>query len=326
MAFSDNLEKLMERFWTCEEVGFSNNYSPEEARCEEQYARTVQMEAGGRYIVTLPKDEDILSQLGESKDIAFRRLQGLERRLSRDENLSKQYKACMTEYLKLGHMRKVEDDALNGSKRCYLPHHPVVKEASTTTKVRVVFDASCKTSSGISLNNTLLVGPVIQQDLRTIVLRSRTRQVMLVADAEKMYQQINMNPTDIPLQSTLWRFGTDEEVETYELTTVTYGTKPAPFLATRTIKQLAVDEREKYPLAVQAVDEDIYMDDVISESVQGKLAPKGSKIIDGTHRKTADKGRCWSDGGGGGSDDNGKRIGSDIYSYALVYVQFMTKA
>lgn len=165
----------------------------------------------------------------------------------------------MTEYLKLGHMRKVEGDALNVSKRCYLPHHPVVKEASTTTKVRVVFDASCKT-----LNNTLLVGPVIQQDLRTIVLRSRTRQVMVVADAEKMYQQINMDEADIPLQSTLWRFETGEEVETYELTTVTYGTKPAPFLATRTLKQLAVDERERYPLAAQAVDEDIYMDDVIS--------------------------------------------------------------
>ncbi|XP_058827012.1 uncharacterized protein LOC131686993 [Topomyia yanbarensis] len=264
IAISDNLEKLMARFWSCEEVGAVNNYSPEEARCEEQFGRTVKRGSNGRYTVALPKDENLLSKLGESKDIAYRRLLGLERRLARDEDLKRQYTKFMAEYLTLGHMHKLESAAMGEGKRCYLPHHPVVKEGSTTTKVRVVFDASCKTSSGVSLNDVLLVGPVIQQDLRTIVLRSRTRQIMVVADVEKMFRQINMNQADIPLQCILWRFGSEEDVAIYELATVTYGTKPAPFLATRTLKQLALDEGHKFPRAAQAVDEDIYMDDVIS--------------------------------------------------------------
>ncbi|XP_058816866.1 uncharacterized protein LOC131680161 [Topomyia yanbarensis] len=158
----------------------------------------------------------------------------------------------MEEYLALGHMSKVDNVSAGSVKRCYLPHHPVVKESSTTTKVRVVFDASCKTSSGVSLNDVLLVGPVIQEDLRSIILRSRTKQIMLVSDVEKMFRQINVSPQDRPLQSILWRATPTDKIDTYELNTVTYGTKPASFLATRTIQQLAVDEENHFPLAARA--------------------------------------------------------------------------
>ncbi|XP_053686296.1 uncharacterized protein LOC128735836 [Sabethes cyaneus] len=264
MAVSGTLEQLMERFWASEEVGYDNNYSPEEMRCEEQYQRTTRRDSNGRYTVTLPRDENVLNRMGSSRDIALKRLLGLERRLERDAELRKQYEAFMLEYLQLGHMQKVECSAQEEFNRCYLPHHPVVKNSSTTTKVRVVFDASCKTSTGISLNDALFVGPIVQQDLRSIILRCRTRQIMVVADVEKMFRQINMDNADTPLQSILWRFNRDEQFVTYELKTVTYGTKPAPFLATRTLKQLAEDEREQFPLAAQAVNEDIYMDDVIS--------------------------------------------------------------
>ncbi|XP_058840907.1 uncharacterized protein LOC131696380 [Topomyia yanbarensis] len=265
-ASTEGLDALMERFWASEDIGSSKAYSLEENRCEELFQQTVRREEDGRYTVALPKNEDVLLRLGESRDIAFRRLQGTERRLARDAKLREQYNAFMEEYLRLGHMRKVEQATLSSVRRCYLPHHPVVKEASTTTKVRVVFDASCKTSSGVSLNDVLLVGPVIQDDLRSIVLRCRTRQIMLVSDVEKMFRQINLRPEDRPLQCILWRAAPGEEVEVYELNTVTYGTKPAPFLATRTLKQLATEEEGRFPLAARAVNEDTYMDDVITGS------------------------------------------------------------
>ncbi|XP_065078977.1 uncharacterized protein LOC135701957 [Ochlerotatus camptorhynchus] len=160
-------------------------------------------------------------------------------------------------------MRVVKDTDEEVVKRVFLPHHPVIKESSTTTKVRVVFDASCKTSTGVSLNDALFAGPIVQQELRSIILRSRFRQVMVVADVEKMFRQMWVTLLDTPLQCILW-FGPDNEIVTYELITVTYGTKSAPFLATRTLKQLADDERERFPLAAQTVYEDVYMDDVIT--------------------------------------------------------------
>ncbi|XP_055623509.1 uncharacterized protein LOC129766934 [Toxorhynchites rutilus septentrionalis] len=259
---SNNLESLMKQFWSCEEVGSTSNYSPEEARCEEIFTDTVQRDTNGRYTICLPKHEGIVDQLGDSKEIALRRLQATERRLARDVELKDQYTSFLTEYCRLGHMEKVTD---NGEiKRCYLPHHPVVKESSSTTKVRVVFDASCKTSTNISLNDALMTGPTIQEELRSIVLRCRTKQIMVVADVEKMFRQINMHPKDRPLQSILWRASPAEDVATYELNTVTYGTRPAPFLATRTLKQLAMDEQDHFPEVAKVIIEDAYMDDIIT--------------------------------------------------------------
>ncbi|XP_055543304.1 uncharacterized protein LOC129728864 [Wyeomyia smithii] len=208
--------------------------------------------------------EGALAKIGESRDIAFRRLLGLERRLLKDTELRQQYDQFMEEYLQLGHMRKVETRSLEQVTRCYLPHHPVVKQESTTTKVRVVFDASCKTATGVSLNDVLLTGPVVQEDLRSIILRSRTKQLMLVSDVEKMFRQIEINAADRPLQSIRWHTDSSKNAETYELTTVTYGTRPAPFLATRTFKQLAMDEQTHFPLAARAVEQDVYMDDVLT--------------------------------------------------------------
>ncbi|XP_055591222.1 uncharacterized protein LOC129743267 [Uranotaenia lowii] len=249
----DPLEAMVARFWFCEKVESTNFLSTEEARCESLFSKTVKRESDGRYTVSLPRNEDIIDRLGELQEIAMRRFLATERRLSRDENLRKQYEQFMEEYVHLGHMQKIvelKDESCQKSvvKRCLLPHHPVVKEASTTTKVRVVFDASCKTSSGVSLNDGLLNGPVIQDDLCSIILRCRTKQVMVVADIEKMFWQINIAEDDRPLRSILWRSSPKAELSIYELRTVTYGTKPAPFLATRTLQHLATDEKEFFHL------------------------------------------------------------------------------
>ncbi|XP_055591020.1 uncharacterized protein LOC129743093 [Uranotaenia lowii] len=202
-ASSIPLDEYLSRFWSCEEIGSVHKYSPEEMRCEEFFVKTVRRETDGRYTVSLPKDGNVNSRLGESRDIAFRRLQYLERRLDRDSSLREEYNRFIQEYLQLGHMRLVEETREDSSKRCYLPHHPIIKEASTTTKLRVVFDASSKTSSKLSLNDVLLAGPVIQDDLRAIVLRCRTKQIMIVADVEKMFRQIKVFEDDMALQSIL---------------------------------------------------------------------------------------------------------------------------
>ena len=69
----------------------------------------------------------------------------------------------------------------------YIPHHAIVMVASATTKTRVVFDASAKTSNGLSLNNFLIVGPTIQDKLFGHLLRFRMHAYVLTADIEKMY-------------------------------------------------------------------------------------------------------------------------------------------
>ncbi|XP_062711081.1 uncharacterized protein LOC134289101 [Aedes albopictus] len=164
------LESGLQRFWELEAVDHGPMYSVQEKQCEEIYSNTTTRTHDGRYVVRLPHSDDPQVTLGKSQQIATRCFYSLERRLERDAALKSSYHEFIEEYLCLGHMRKLEsvDDE---SPHCYLPHHPVFKESSTTTKVRVVFDASCKISSGMFPNDTLLVGPVVQQNLDSIVNR-----------------------------------------------------------------------------------------------------------------------------------------------------------
>lgn len=74
--------------------------------------------------------------------------------------------------------------------RYYIPHHPVLKEDSTTTDLRTVLNAYVITSSGISLNNITLI---VQSDLIIIITGFSTHAYIMTADIEQIYHQIYMH-------------------------------------------------------------------------------------------------------------------------------------
>jgi len=98
-----------------------------------------------------------------------------------------QYAAFLDEYLLMGYMRRLEPSTAEEPISFYLPHHCVFKTVEQTSKIRIVFDASCRNSSGVSLNDTLLVRPTIQQDLISILMRFRFFIYVITADIIKMY-------------------------------------------------------------------------------------------------------------------------------------------
>ena len=116
------------------------------------------------------------------------------------------------------------------------------------------------------MNDMLMVGPTIQQDLISIELRFRLHMYAMTADISKMYRQIRMHPEDCDLQRILWRRSSDEPLKQYQLVTVTYGTAPASFLATRCLNQLASEEASLYPLAAKVISRDMYVDDLVTGS------------------------------------------------------------
>jgi hypothetical protein len=187
----------------------------------------------------------------------------MERRLLRNPDLKNEYVKFMAEYLRLGHMERV-DPTDHRRSRYYMPHHAVVKNTSSTTKVRVVFNASAKTTSSLSLNDLMMIGPTIQQDIFSIVLRFRTHRYALTADVEKMYRQIEVHEDDRDLQRIVWRSHPGQRLETYRLTTVTYGTAAAPFLATRCLLQVALDGQPTQPTAAEVIKNDFYVDDLLT--------------------------------------------------------------
>ncbi|XP_055642528.1 uncharacterized protein LOC129779211 [Toxorhynchites rutilus septentrionalis] len=160
-------------------------------------------------------------------------------------------------------MKEISPEEIDDSPQYFLPHHAILRPESSTTKLRTVFDASCKSQSGVSLNDVLLAGPTIQNTLIALVMRFRMHAYVISADIEKMYRQIWVHYTDQPLQRIYWRDDKESPLKIFQLQTVTYGTNSAPFLATRVLQQLAEDEAENYPLAAPVVRTSFYMDDLL---------------------------------------------------------------
>lgn len=101
--------------------------------------------------------------LRESRGIAAENLLSLEKRFRNNPSLKERYVDSVQEYFDLGHA--VPAPEAIPERHCYLPHLAVLKESSATTRTRVVFNASCPTRNKSSLNDNLLVGPVVQRDL-----------------------------------------------------------------------------------------------------------------------------------------------------------------
>ncbi|XP_048477681.1 uncharacterized protein LOC119694152 [Plutella xylostella] len=257
---------MLKKFWEIEsDTCDTKILSLEEQLCEEFYEKTTQRDSTGRYIVRLPfRNDDPQCKHGRSRDIALRRFHLLEQRFKKNQEFKARYSAVIQEYLDLGHMERVADDDLNNDS-AYLPHHAVIREDKTTSKVRVVFDGSCKGVNGVSLNSELMIGPRLQQDLRHIVIRWRMHPICLCADIVKMYRQVIVADKDADYQRIVWRDDPDSEIRDYKLVRVTFGTASAPYLAVKTVQQLATDDGSQFPIeVVKGAKSDFYVDDLLT--------------------------------------------------------------
>lgn len=259
-----DLQELIAKFWELETCHINSTSSVEETACEEIFNRTTTRNGEGKFIVALPRKEHVMEKLGESKNIAIKRFLSLERRLDSDQELKAMYTEFIHEYQLMGHMKQVPEETDSEAPVYYLPHHAVLRPDSTTTKLRVVFDASCRTSTGVSLNDALMVGPVDQDPLLAILLRFRLHRIAVVSDVAKMYRMVLTQPTDHPLHKIVWRDSKDQPLKFFELTTVTYGTASAPYLATRCLKKLGEDCAATHPVASEVIQHDFYVDDMLS--------------------------------------------------------------
>ena len=118
----------------------------------------------------------------------------MERRFERDVKFKEMYHNFMQDYIDSGHMKLVGRlDKVDFSKfdnYCFLPHHGVLKESSTTTKLRAVFNGSYKTDSGVSLNDCLYIGKNLLPNLTTLLINWRKYKFAFTADVKQMFRQI----------------------------------------------------------------------------------------------------------------------------------------
>lgn len=277
----DLLHEEVKRFWELESFGSSHRLIPADIRCEALFTNRHTRDSTGRYVVPLPfKEEDEDHSFPGSRNVALRRFHSIERKLVKNPELYLQYNDFMKDYLESGHMSLVPVDKLQ-SGRYHIPHHCILRPDSVTTKLRVVFDASSKDARGISLNDTLLIGPKLQSNIAEILLNFRVHPVVFTADMRQMYRMIRVDDDSRKFQHIFWRFDPKLPVQEFQLNTVTYGVSSAPYLACRTIKQLVHDEGRDFPLGSKILTTDLYIDDVVTgcDSLN-KAARAKSEVIE----------------------------------------------
>ena len=177
------------KLWELEKVPQADKRTPEERSAVKQLQQHLSCKQDGRYSVRLPRVEDP-PKLGDSRRMVLSRFYGNEKKLQRHNQLQP-FRNEMDSYFKLDHAEVVpKEDLLKP--HYYMPVHGIVKDSSTTTRMRPVFDASATTTTGNSFNDQLLPSPSLYPFVLDLLLQFRLHPIAMSADIGKMFRQIHL--------------------------------------------------------------------------------------------------------------------------------------
>ena len=215
----------------------------------------------GHYEMPLPFKER--PNLPDNRQLAVVRLNHLKRKLSRDERYKEQYIKFVEDVIEKGDAEEVHDGGKEGEK-WYVPHHGVY-HAKKPDKLRVVFDCSAK-YKGTSLNDHLLTGPDLMNNLNGVLLRFRLHSTALMCDVERMFHQFHVSKMDQDyLRFLWWRKGDlSAQPQEYRMKVHIFGAASSPGCANYGLKYLATENRDLYPLGSQFIMRDFYVDDGVA--------------------------------------------------------------
>lgn len=158
------------------------------------------------------------------------------RHLRQEPSVLKEYDHIIRDQLEKG---IIEPALLNKNAQGathYLPHHAVVRRDKSTTRVRVVYDASARNGNSPSLNDCLLKGPKFNQLIFDLLVRFKSYKIALIADLEKVFLMVLVDRdvlrivwVDDPSKDT-------PELKVYRFTRVVFGVSSSPFLLNATIR------------------------------------------------------------------------------------------
>ena len=205
-----NLVSTLEKFWKTEAIGIhSTDYGTEPEY--EEFLNDIHPD-DERYSVKLPWKIEA-ENLPDHHQLSVDRVNYLLQHLKKNKELLARYDRIIQEQLEDGVIEPVDPNGKGGTKIHYMPHHGVVRENKATTKLRIVYDGSAHLKNDpTSINSCLKQGPNLIPSLFDILLRFRFHQVGLVADIEKAFLMIGVDPIDRDSLRFLWF----QDVTTYK--------------------------------------------------------------------------------------------------------------
>ena len=225
---NNELDETLRAFWELESLGIER--VPNDP-ASDHFSSTLQRR-GERYEVSLPWREQH-DNLPDNYNLSRRRLHCLLKRLQQNPEVLREYNSIICDQRERGIVEEVGDSEVTSNVIHYLPHHAAIRHDKETTKVRVVYDASAR-SSGPSLNDCLYTGPKFNQRILEILLRFRSYPIAFTADIEKAFLMISVNPKDRDVLRFLWvrdPFSKDPELVALRFTRVVFGVSASPLSA-----------------------------------------------------------------------------------------------
>ncbi|XP_040565546.1 uncharacterized protein [Lepeophtheirus salmonis] len=272
-----NDDTILSRFWEMEECGVKSKDLPplDEKGPEAIFEKRVRRLVDGRIEVPLPLKENI-GLIGDSRYKALRRYNFLESRFRKSIKLCEEYCNVMKKSIDLGSAEEVPYEELkNKNPVFYLPRHAVIKESSSTTKLRIVFDGSMKSDSELSLNDCLVVGPKRQLDLIHLLFKWSFHKIALVSDITKMYSQVSISKGDRDLlRFFFWRENYNGPIKEFRHTRHVFGTARAAHFAISAVQWNPINYKNEFKNASKIILEDMYVDDVLTGANNIKEAQK----------------------------------------------------
>lgn len=189
-----------------------------------------------------------------------------EKQLAKEPEWKAAYKAQVHEMVKRNAAVKLSKEELASwsGPVWYISHLIAPNPHSATTPVRLVWNSSQK-FRGQSLNDLLIKGPDVLNDIRAVLIRFRQGVFAALGDIRKMYNSVWLEDPEVHLHRFLWRDSEEEDIQEYAITRVNIGDKPADCIA-----QVAMRETANLPMFHHLVGErrvleqDAYVDNILT--------------------------------------------------------------
>ena len=263
------IEQLVQTLWSTDfgdgTSVFDQPYSREDKAMLKLLDDTIKLTPDRHYQLPLPWQTGV-KNLPNNKEMALRRLLSLKRRLTKDVKLKTRYAQTMHDYVSNNYASEITEckEERSDSLRWYLPHHPVTHPFKPE-KVRVVFDCSAK-YKGVSLNNLLMPGPSLTNNLFGVLARFRKEQVALIGDIQAMFHQIRVHPKHCNALSFLWwpNGNLEKEPVVHRMQVHLFGATSSPSCASYCLRRVVVDfGNEHLPITSEIVTHNFYVDDCL---------------------------------------------------------------
>ncbi|GFT42225.1 uncharacterized protein TNCV_1465681 [Trichonephila clavipes] len=275
-----NISKQLSEFWDLENLGIEAEVSDEENIDNDIMS---EFEAGisyqnKRYKVKFPWKPNMKTLLENNEEIARKRFLKLRSRFKNDNSLFEDYKLVVNNYLSEKIIERVPFEEGNLKHNIfYLPHRAVIRTDKTTSKLRIVFDASSHAKSQLSLNDCLHTGLNFIPNLFFLLIKFRVNPIAFVADIKMAFLMIEIDESERDFTRFFWdeNPGIDLENKRFDIfrkTRVFFGVKSSAFLLAATIKHHLKKYVDIFPDTFNHLNQSLYVDDFLCGNVSVQAA------------------------------------------------------